>query len=236
MKSSKIILVVFLLSTVLFSCKKDINGSGNFISQTRIVPPFTDVRSSGDYVVILMEDSIPHIELVGEDNILPEIETVVTGNELGLYYTDNNKDYNTNGVTITIYNPAFKGVDLQGSGIISGNTILDATNMHVNNSGSGDINLSVSGTDVTSNISGSGDITLMGDVFSGTHTISGSGKIRSFGLISNNAKATISGSGFIELYALDFLDATISGSGDVIYKGNPVVTKHISGSGKVRHY
>ena len=63
--------------------------------------------------------------------------------------------------------------------------------------------------------------------------ISGSGKLLLEGVVSENAKTKISGSGDIKLTASQSLDVTISGSGSVYYHGHPLISTDISGSGRV---
>ncbi|HMT28312.1 MAG TPA: head GIN domain-containing protein [Bacteroidia bacterium] len=234
MKTLKILMTAILVASLFTSCRKEINGSGVFIVQTRITSPFSEVKSCGDFTVILKEDSVSRIELYGEDNILPEIETDVYGNELRITYRDYNRKYDDNGVTITIYNPKFRAVDMQGSGTITSHTILNSETVNATVSGSGRMDLAVNAVNLFSSISGSGKISFSGSSANANHKISGSGKIAAFGMLSENVNATISGSGDCEVNVIDFLDATISGSGNVLYRGNPRVAAHISGSGKVK--
>src|SRR5690242_9787714 len=128
MKQIILAMAVVSIGLVFTSCKKEINGSGHFVTQTRTVSDFDEVASSGDFTVILVEDSISRIELYGEDNILPEIETEVSGNELKIYYDDFKHCFDHSGVTITVYNPAFRGIKLSGVGKISNYDTLTSAN------------------------------------------------------------------------------------------------------------
>ncbi len=225
--------LVLATTVMLAGCRKEINGSGNYTTTTRLVGNFDKVTSCGDFVVILVSDPVSRIVLHGEDNILPEVETVVEGNNLKIYYDNDHYNYDHHGITVTVYSPDFKSIDLQGSGKISATDTMHS-NLKVNVSGSGKIDLLINNNFTESNISGSGTIVMNGVALTASHTISGSGKLQAFTLISNNVSATISGSGSCKVYALNYLDATISGSGDVIYLGNPQITTHISGSGQVK--
>jgi|SRR5688572_2060473 len=215
------------------SCKKEINGSGHYVTQTRTVSNFNEVSSNGDFDVILVEDSISRIELNGEDNILPEIETIVSGNELRICFNKHLYSYDHSGVTITIYNPSFNGIHLQGSGNISSYDTLTSGKLDVNLTGSGNMDLLVNNTFLNSRISGSGSITLQGEVSSAKHIITGSGNLNAFSLVSTEATATITGSGICRVNVINKLTATITGSGNVIYIGNPQIITNIIGSGQV---
>jgi len=234
MKQFMLAIAAVSIGLLFTSCKKEIDGSGKFVSQTRTVSNFDEVSSSGDFTVILVEDSVSRIEMNGEDNILPEIETVVTGNELSIYFDKFQYCYDHAGVTITIYNPSFKGIHQSGSGKISSYDTLETSTLDVNLSGSGKMDLIVSSAFLTSGISGSGSIYLHGESLNAAHTISGSGKLNAYNMISTDASATISGSGECRVNATNKLNVTISGSGNVYYIGNPQITTNISGSGHVR--
>jgi len=234
MKHLTLAIATLSIGLVFTSCKKEIKGSGHYVTQTRTIANFDKVSSSGDFTVILVEDSISRIELNGEDNILPEIETKVTGNELGIYFDNYHYSYDHAGVTITVYNPSFKGINLSGSGKISNDNILKSGNLDVNLSGSGEIDLILNNSLLTSTISGSGNIDLQGETSHAIHTISGSGNLNAYNMVSTDASTTISGSGTCRVNVLNQLNVAISGSGSVFYIGNPNIITNISGSGHVR--
>lgn len=234
MKTVKFILVIVIFASLFTSCKKEINGSGVFIIQNRTADPFTEVQASGDFKVILKQDSVPKVELYGEDNILPDIETVVESGKLRIYFKDSHRNYDHNGITVSISNPVFKHLDLQGSGGITNHNVISGNSVYVKMSGSGEINLDVDVNLLTSELSGSGKMYFSGKSTTANHRISGSGKIAAFSLLSDDVKASISGSGNCEVTAVSFLHAIISGSGVITYRGQPVVTKEISGSGEVK--
>ncbi len=234
MKNLILVLAAISIGLLFTSCKKEINGSGYYVTQKRTVSNFDEVSTSGDFTVLLVEDSISRIELYSEDNILPEIETEVSGNELKIYFDKFKYCYDHSGVTITIYNPSFKGIHLSGSGKISSYDTLTGGNLDVNLSGSGKMDLIVSNTNLTSKISGSGSIDLQGETSHAVHTISGSGYLNGYNLISAEASATISGSVICRVNVVNKLNVTISGSGNVYYIGNPQITTNISGSGQVK--
>lgn len=67
-------------------------------------------------------------------------------------------------------------------------------------------------------------------------TIAGSGDFQADELITKKARASISGSGDVELYVTELLSAIIRGSGDITIKGNPKkVDVQTKGSGRVRY-
>lgn len=222
---------------VFAACNKTINGSGHYITDIRTIGAFTAIESDGDFDVILTKDSLFTLSVYGEDNIVPEIKTVISGDQLVLGYNNSNNSIHDNGVTIYITAPLIEGLNLLGSGSFSSDSTFDPTAATLNIGGSGNIDFDVNCSSIITNISGSGSITLHGMTTDAQHTISGSGNIHAFNLPCNTANINISGSGTCEVNVSDLLQVTISGSGDVIYQGNPpIITTNISGSGHVKPF
>ena len=228
-------LIFFFTILAFASCKKELNGSGNFTTVQRELPAFTKVELDENFRVNLVQDGNSFIEMYGEDNILPEIETEVLAGRLSIRFSDYRQRYDHNGVTLTVHSPIYNTVELRSSGTIVSRGILNGSVMNVSLSGSGKVDLVLDTMDVRTTVSGSGNILLSGASVYAEHTISGSGDVRSYNLQSKNSKVTVSGSGDCEVSAYDNLDVTISGSGSVYYTGSPRLVTHISGSGNVIH-
>ena len=64
-------------------------------------------------------------------------------------------------------------------------------------------------------------------------SIGGSGEFFGREPTATAAEVEISGSGAVDVSAVDRLDAVVSGSGDVVYWGRPAVSEDVSGSGTV---
>lgn len=236
-KAMKAIHFTFLILAGLTfsSCKKELNGSGQFTTQQRTLSAFSKVELDENFRVNLVQDGTSFIEMYGEDNILPEIETEVLAGRLTIRFSDYGQHYDHNGVTLTVHSPSFNTVDLRGSGSMVSRSTLSGSIMNVNLSGSGTIDLALDTIDVRTTLSGSGNILLSGVALNADHIISGSGDLRSYNLKSKESTVFSSGSGDCEVSAYDHLNITISGSGDVFYQGYPNVVTHISGSGNVIH-
>jgi hypothetical protein len=83
-------------------------------------------------------------------------------------------------------------------------------------------------------VTGSGEIDLTGNVENLEATVTGSGEIDAEKLIAQSATTLVSGSGEIEVQAMNILEATIQGSGDINYIGTPkMINKKIVGSGEI---
>jgi hypothetical protein len=230
------LLLVLLLgaATVLPSCKKTIEGSGNYVDEVRTVGLFSAIESDGDYDIVVTNDSTQMLTIHAEDNIIPEIETTVSGGILIIRNRNVKNVIHDNGVSITIAVPLIYSLNMQGSGSISCSESFNPLTATVNISGSGSIDYAVNCESITATISGSGSMSLAGTTINALHTISGSGDIHAFDFPSEKVQVNISGSGDCEVNVSQQLVATISGSGNVIYMGNPsIISTGISGSGTV---
>lgn len=238
MKKTQIILIAAVLATIGFSsCTKYTNrikGTGPAVEQTYDLPPISSVALNIDANVILTHGDSQEVRIVGQQNILNNIERFV--NTDGLWNIGYfNSVTSHSGVTIHITTINLNYASISGSGNIESSTIFpDTTTMvFLKISGSGSINIGINTHILQSDISGSGKIIVSGFAHEHTVNVSGSGDIRAFGLNTFNTYLKISGSGNSEVMVENLLDVNISGSGNVYYMGYPAINLNISGSGGV---
>ena len=240
MKKSILLIAMILIGTSAHAqWWKRIKGNGNTITQTRQTANYDKVSVSGSFDVQLVRGEEGEITLKGEENLLEHIEVYVKNNVLILKVKDNINLSSSWNKTITIEVPVIEitGVKLSGSGDISTQTTLKATDFNAAVSGSGDISLAIEATNLYVQISGSGDINLSGSADDLTVKVSGSGDVNAYDVAAQDATVTVSGSADVTLTVKGTLNAKVSGSGDIQYKGNPkkVISK-VSGSGDVNGY
>lgn len=234
MKTIKQFTFCTLLLFAATSCIDDITIRGNGIGATqgRSVSGFDKVMSSGNFEVHITKGNGFELVLNAEENILPYIETSLSGNTLlidipGLHNVKNRLPMK---VFITV--PTLTGVKQSGSGNIT-TDYFTTDKMELFISGSGSISTAVDANIVDAFISGSGWLKIAGDANQSNLSISGSGNIDSYNLMVNDCDANISGSGNMQVNAIQSIYAKISGSGSIYYSGNPDIETNISGSGKV---
>ncbi len=240
MKHILISSIIFLSTLLLLSsCGDDnyfIKGSGNNVENTRQPSSFTGISLCISANVEVYKDSVYRVVLTGQQNILNVIETRVNGDELIIGLQRGTSIRKHNPITIKVYMPSIKKVNISGSGSVSYIDEFNSNDLNTIVSGSGSITCrgTVSNR-FTANISGSGNIrhTGTGNCSSADYTISGSGNIYAEWLKVDNVNAKISGSGDMWIDAERQLDASISGSGSIHYRGTPNKNISISGSGKV---
>jgi len=206
---------------------------------TREVGSFTEIELSVAANLYLKQGNEHSLVLEGDEDELEDIETVVRGEKLKIKHKKPFHFGSNKRITIYVTLKEMEELSVGGSGRIEAETRIQADDLELNVSGSGDINIDqLEASSVESEISGSGDIRLAGKKQGNALDcdISGSGELHASGLMVSNAKLNLSGSGGCKVYVMDKLDVSISGSGKVRYKGEPRVNASISGSGRVESY
>ncbi len=213
-----------------------IDGNGELKKETRQVSNYTSISSSGSWDVMIAYGESSSIQVEGDANLLPYIETKVEDGRLTIKTNKNVNLRSKNKITVYVSVTRLKSVSLSGSGDIIGHgKFYNDGDGEFKISGSGSIKLSFDKyQSLAAHISGSGNITLSGTANEVTAHISGSGNADCGDVISDNVMATISGSGNVKVFANKSIDASISGSGNVQYRGAATdIRSHRAGSGRV---
>lgn len=207
------VVLCFCTFGCFFAGANTVKGSGNTATEARTTGQFSKLRiDAGGDVQVTVGQPVS-VSVTADDNILPLIETHVTGDELVIRPTKSISTRNPIRVTITV--PSLSSVKINGSGDVTVTGVNSPT--------------------FAASISGSGSINAIGAAESVSGSIAGSGDLQLSGLASKSAAISISGSGSAQVHATESLQAGISGSGDIIYSGSPKqVQKNIGGSGSVR--
>jgi Putative auto-transporter adhesin, head GIN domain len=216
MKTGIIIPTLFFIILIgMTGCIKEyINGSGEIRSEERVpISSFSRIKVKGSMNVQVKQGDSIRIMVRDYSNILPYIETIVSGNTLIIDY--NGAWIRNSEAEVTITLPKLNGIEVSGSSDVATLGSFNFDNLDMNVSGSGNFN--VAGTAKSVNVD-----------------VSGSGEINGFDMPCDTALIRVSGSGVLRLTVNKLLDANITGSGDVLYKGNPTVQTRITGSGRVR--
>ncbi len=235
MKRVQVFLWVTIAGILFQSCEKLV-GKGPIVTETRTTPNFSGVELKVPGKLYYTEGAAYKVELQSQQNILNEIETIMSGNDLVIRFRHNNTNLKSGeDVIVKITAPAVSKLEVHGSGDIESQTPFNPASLRLAVNGSGNIRI----TDVETGfldteISGSGKINLIEGVTENQALkISGSGDMDFGNFIAKKTTARISGSGNIKVNTAETLDVHISGSGAVRYRGNPVVTSSVSGSGSV---
>jgi hypothetical protein len=232
--------LLVMLATVLVAaggCRVpqvgQIKGSGVPLTERRNVQDFDriDAGGFGDLSIVFGEGEFVIIE--GDDNVVPEIETVVRGGTLHIGLLRGNYDPNLP-LTITVGARDLTGVEVSGAIAMTAEMIRGtAFELAVSGAASATIDrLEAREFDVT--VSGAGDCTVRGGRVEFHHVnASGAGTYEAVDLESRSATVSSSGAGDITIFVTDELDADASGAGTIMYRGSPEVRTRTSGAGSV---
>jgi hypothetical protein len=261
MKQTKSKLMAAILPAailMLSSCGGDkwpcVNGHGDSVTETRSLNGFTGVSNEMEATVYITQGAEFEVRIEGQQNVLDDITTKVSGSELEIYsehcindalpvivyvtmptITSLNVSGSGNMFTQNKINTTEMDIDISGSGTFTAIDTIIALNIDMQISGSGDMNLIADAPLVTSDISGSGNVSISGNGATTSTQISGSGQIHSFYFYVGTSNVDISGSGNVEINATDMIEGSISGSGNLYYKNSPIINMSVSGSGEIIH-
>jgi len=213
---------------------KTIKGNGNVVTVKRTISNYDGISAGGSFDVILVKGKEGEIEIEGEENIIPYLETEVRGNTLQVKYKKNTNISTRKKLTVTVAYEDLDMISLGGSGNINGENLIKANDLKVSLGGSGNIALQIDADEISADIGGSGNIKLTGNSNELTSSIAGSGSIKAYDLETEILVATIAGSGSIKTTVKKEIKAKVAGSGSIYYKGTPkyIDTKSV-GSGDV---
>lgn len=232
--------ITSLITILLFTCftltaQKTIKGDGNQVTKTRSVGDFDKIAVSGHFKVTLEKGKEGDITIKGEGNIIEKLETTVNDGVLKIKFKKGLNFRSHKTIYLTIGYQDIEGVSLSGSGEVVCNDLINAKDLNLSLSGSGNFKLNVESTNLDASISGSGNMSLTGNSNNFSTGISGSGNMNAQKLTAQVVNAKISGSGNVKVNAVNEINAKTSGSGNIIYSGNPTIIKaNSSGSGSIQ--
>ena len=233
----KILLLLCLLTSLQsFAIWEVVKGNGVAKTETREASGYSSLSCGGPIKVDIVYGTSNTIQIEGDENILPYIETYVKDDELTIKVKDRKSVNPKVPLKVHVSMTTINGLAQSGSGVISGNgNFSGGGTTAIAVSGSGTVNLKFSMLNSAAiSMSGSGSVKLEGEITNDLEVSqSGSGDINCEHAQTTNVNAKISGSGSLRINASKFIDAHISGSGHIYYTGSASVNSKIAGSGKV---
>ena len=221
-----------LLAAFLTSCNDCMEGNGKMATRTATFSEVTAVKLSLSADVKLVNDSSGKVKIEGESNLIEAIVIEQNGNKLTI---SSDRCFSSNKpITITIPMKTVSDLQINGSGSITSETQLGASDLELGINGSGDIVIDVRATNVKSKINGSGNIVLKGSAQRHKVDVNGSGNLEAADFPTGNVAILVNGSGDCKVLATTALAIKIRGSGSVYYAGSPDISSDIKGSGSIQ--
>jgi hypothetical protein len=190
-----------------------VSGSGQVKTEKRDVGTFAGVDVSGAYEVeIVCQKQTNSLEIEGDDNVLPLIDTYVENNML---YIKSEQGFNVKRpIRIRITTGNLEGITSSGASKISVDGVKNEQ-LVIYTSGA-------------SQIDAGGETKLL------AIESSGASKVDVRELRAARVRVSLSGAGHANVYATDEVSAEANGASTITYYGEPkVVNKNVSGAGSI---
>lgn len=206
--------LLFCISLTLFGCgKEEIVGTEKMAAQVRKLASFSSVNVSGFYTVNITIGSPQSVTLQTNSNLLPYIESDVSGNKLTINAKKGYLLRPSGTPTLDIVVPTLASIELNGNNQVSLKGVAK-----------GDLELIFSGSN---QFVGQGSLDTL------KMTVDGESNIDASKLVANEVVIVSNGSSKIMVYPKEELNVKISGVGTVNYFGNPKVEQVINGSASI---
>lgn len=197
---------------------------------------FSEVEANGASKVMLTQDSVYKVSVVGDKGVERYIEISQSGNRL---IVDEKSDWidriDMGKCEVHISLPVLTAYHLSGANSTTmTNTFKQDQGMLLDMSGAGSFKLKVEVPEITIDASGASSVNLQGKAGILNVDMSGAGNVEAADLETNVANVESSGAGSLVLWVNQHLKVDASGVGSVRYKGNPAVTKEVSGMASVK--
>ena len=226
-------ILFFLITSFALSSCSNTSGSGNITTENRSDGGITGISVGGDFDVEVKIGTSTELKVEADDNIMPYIETIVSGNTLKIRTKDLH-NYSDVHMKVYIITPSLVKVNASASARVDVQDVLKSIErLYFNASSSGDINADVDAPEVEANASSGATINLSGKTRAYNVQVSSGADIRSYNLLSETTKVQVSSGAGAHVYASVSLNAQASSGGTVSYMGGATVNKAESSGGSI---
>ena len=217
MLKALIVLFIFiiLLVPVLYfigcsiSGKKKVKGSGDLLTEERVLPEFDELSIANAFKVKLTCGEAQKVVISADDNLLPYIKTEMEGSKLKIYSKETLVPVAGLDITISVQN--LRGISCAGA------VKLDAGG--------------ISAETFTLKVAGACTVNLAGEVVDFNINGAGAAKLDSEDFLAENVKIKMAGACKASIFATKTIDVNVAGAVKVTYSGKPaIVNKSIAGA------
>jgi hypothetical protein len=191
-----------------------LTGSGRSVTEDRALSGYRGISLSIPGRVEIVQGAVEGIRITADDNVMPEIESVVENGTLELRFRQRFGNVNKVRILVVVNAKTVESLAIAGSGDIHA-PALNAQRLSVHIAGSGDVKLAGRAESLDVNIAGSGDLDA--------------GRFD-----TRRANVSVAGAGDATVWARQALRVSVVGSGGIRYYGDPAVERSIVGSGSVK--
>lgn len=223
---------VGLLAAQCSATDTRIEGSGVETSEVRDVSSFTRVEAARAMVVVIEVGRDRSVVVRGDDNLLDEVRTTVSGETLEV---SSSRDLDPDvGLVVEIAMPELVGIEASGASRIEAMG-AEAGEFSAEASGASTVELKeLSASDVSVDASGASTVTMSGEATTLDAQASGASTLALAELVVEEAGADASGASEISLNVTGLLSADASGASRIRYEGDPQeVSEDTSGASNI---
>ncbi len=213
MKNITIILLAGYVILVAGCHLPGVRGNGHTKTEQRPIGAFANVETSGAFE-IEWQNGTPAVRITTDENLLPYIQTNVSGDTLHLSTREH--VWPTHGIKVVMSSPARTGARIRGVVKLTANQL--------------------SGPTFALESKGASEVFLDGNIDRLLVDMTGASQLVADRLQTKTAEISTTGAGDADVTVTDTLKVVITGAGKVTYSGNPgTIDRHIRGAGSIRH-
>ena len=210
----------------------NIKGSGNIVSEERILPFINSINHATVGQVNITYGETQQVIVKTDDNIQKYIKTDVLENKLNIYI-DSNSSLTDFSLTIDIVLTELKSLATNSAGNIFSTNKFFADDVYIYLNSAGNINLNIETTNLHSNISSAGNLILAGKAINHYSGLYSAGNLNAYNLETDTTHISVNSAGNAFVHVDKYLDAILTSLGSVYYIGYPQISQHTGSIGKV---
>lgn len=227
-------IVFFAFTILLLNACRQVQGSGNIVSENRATGDFTGISVGGAYEIELKNGSVTEVKVEADDNIIGLIETRVSNNRLNIT-TKNGNSFTNGHFKIYITAPVINEIKSSGAATVVIKNILKSNDkITLESSGASTITGEADAPDISTEASGAAEIKIFGRTKNYNAEASGSATIKTKDLMSETTKVHASGAATANVYSSVRLDADASGAASITYTGAGSTGLKTSGAANIK--
>jgi len=228
-------LTAVLMNLTAIVTAQTIRGDGNVVKENRSALAFNQIETNGIMNVYLNQGESESITVEADKNIIPYIETIVSGNELRIGMKEDVEIKKSTKLNVYVTLRSINKLELNGVGNVESQDKLKLNDLTVINSGVGNLKLNLDCEKLKMDMNAVGNVTLTGSVNNASIDHNGVGNLKAFDLSTNTMNIQSNGVGNSEVSSDNEIYINLNGMGNVSYKGNAVVKElNKNGFGNVK--
>ncbi len=228
------LLAVAVPAQAFWGFSNSIQGSGVAKTETRPIAAYENIVVDGTVDVEIKTDAPVSLQITGDDNIVPLVQTEVKNGVLHISTQDGTSYSAKVNLVIHTTTPVLTSVKSNGTSDV---TVQAVKLAEIEVTGTGQVIATGLNTPtLLVKSTGTSDVTLTGSTQKLVAKVSGTGALDAKNFKALDADVSVSGTGDAYVFVSGQFNANASGLGDIVYSGNPtIIEQNATGFGKIHH-